>query len=157
MNHALVGLLVIVVATFSAAGVGMLFTSPGIDGHYQEIAKPSWTPPDWVFPIAWTILYAMMAVAAWTIWLQKGWRGAWGALALYIVQLAFNAAWPLVFFGLWWMGAAFFVAVAMELAILATMIAFARHSRLAAALLAPYLVWVGFACVLNYATWRMNP
>ena len=99
----------------------------------------------------------MMAVAAWMIWFHQGWRQAWGALALYLVQLGLNAAWPPVFFGLWWMGTAFFLAVALALAILATIIAFARHSRTAAALLAPYLVWVVYACVLTFATWRMNP
>jgi translocator protein len=156
MYRAVVGLVVILLTTFSAAGFGMIFTTPGIEGHYHEIAKPSWTPPDWVFPLVWTALYAMMAVAAWTVWRCKGWRGAWGAMTLYIIQLALNGAWPLLFFGLWWMGAAFAVAVAMELAILATMIAFARHSRPAAGLMVPYLLWVGYACALNYATWKMN-
>jgi translocator protein len=156
MNRAVIGLVVILVATFSAAGFGMIFTTPGIEGQYREIAKPVWTPPDWVFPITWTTLYGLMAVAAWTVWLNAGWRQAWGALSLYLLQLALNGAWPLLFFGLWWMGAAFYVCVALELAIAATMIAFARHSRLAAAMMGPYLLWVLFACALNYATWRMN-
>jgi translocator protein len=156
MHRAIVGLVVILLVTFAAAGFGMIFTSPGVAGHYQDLAKPSWTPPGWLFGPVWSLLYTLMAVAAWLVWRRGGWHAASGALALYVAQLALNAAWSPVFFGLWWLGAAFAVIVALWLAILATMIAFARHNRVAAGLLAPYLLWVSFAAALNFAIWQMN-
>jgi benzodiazapine receptor len=151
-----IGLVFALVVTFSAAAFGALFTAPGVAGHYQDLAKPSWTPPDGVFGPVWTVLYTLMAVAAWLVWRQGGWRAAGGAMTLYLVQLAMNAAWSPVFFGLGWLGAAFALIVALWLAIMLTAMAFVRHSRLAAGLLVPYLAWVGYATALNFAIWRMN-
>lgn len=101
----------------------------------------------------WTALYAMMGVSAWLVW-RRG--NARGALALWLLQLSFNAAWTPVFFGLHWMGVALIIIIAMWLAILATILAFRRHSRAAAMLLVPYLLWVSFATVLNATLWHLN-
>ena len=95
-------LLGFVVLSFAAAGIGGLFTAPAVraGGWYYQIQKPSWTPPSWLFGPVWTALYLMMAVAAWLVWRQGGWAAQGGALGLFLVQLALNAAWSWLFFGL---------------------------------------------------------
>lgn len=139
-----------VLLAFAASASGAFF-SPG--EWYATLNKPSFNPPGWVFGPVWTALYTMMGVSAWLVW-RRG--NARGALALWLLQLSFNAAWTPVFFGLHWMGVALAVIIAMWLAILATMLAFRRHSRPATLLLAPYLLWVGFATVLNAALRQLN-
>jgi tryptophan-rich sensory protein len=139
-----------------AAGLGAAWTTPALDDWYACLSKPSWTPPDWVFGPVWTVLYAMMAVAAWLVWRTPS-SGRWPALVLFGAQLLFNAAWSYLFFGLHDPGLAFADIVVLWCAILATILAFEWISAPAAALLLPYLLWVSFATVLNGAIWRMNP
>jgi len=152
----MVGLAAFLAMCFGAAGVGSLFTAPAIPTWYTGLAKPSWTPPSWVFGPVWSLLYLAMAIAAWMVW-RRGARAALSALALFGVQLALNVAWSATFFGLRMPGAAFGVIVALWLFILATLIAFRRRSLASAILMAPYLAWVSFAAALNFAVWRMNP
>lgn len=121
---------------------------------YFALAKPAWTPPPWVFGPAWTLLYTLMAVAAWMVWKREP-RGL--ALRCWALQLLLNAAWSPVFFALHAIGAALLVIAALWLAIAGTIAAFARVDRRAAALLLPYLAWVSFATALNLAIWRLNP
>ena len=151
-----VGLAVWVLICFAAAGLGGLVTAPNIPNWYAQLAKPAWTPPDGVFGPVWTLLYAMMAVAAWLIWRQAGLVAARLPLGLFAVQLAFNSLWSILFFGLHSPGAAFVDIILLWAAILATLVAFWRQSRWAGGLLIPYLLWVSFATVLNFALWRMN-
>jgi tryptophan-rich sensory protein len=120
------------------------------------LLKPAWNPPAWVFGPVWTVLYLMMAVAAWLVWRRRGFAGAPWALGLFVLQLALNTLWSAIFFGLRRPGVAAIEILLLWLAILATLIAFAPVSRLAAILLAPYLAWVTFAAVLNFTIWRMN-
>lgn len=121
---------------------------------YAELSKPSWTPPSWVFGPAWTTLYCMMGVAAWLVWRERGLRsrelGAWG------VQLALNALWTPLFFGLRRPDLAFVEIVLLWLAVAATLTLFLRARRLAGLLLVPYLAWVSFAAALNAALWSAN-
>ena len=152
-----VALGICLVACFVAAGLGALFTGPAVGTWYQQIRKPSFSPPDWVFGPVWTALYTMMAVAAWLIWRKGDVTGRNVALALFAIQLTLNAAWSPIFFGLKSFGGAFVDIVALWLAIAATFVAFLRVSMPAGLLLAPYLAWVSFAAVLNYAIWRLNP
>lgn len=142
-------------ACFGAAALGSLWTTPNIPSWYAGLEKPSWTPPNWLFGPVWTLLYAAMAVAAWLVWRQRH-SGAGVALGLFALQLALNTAWSWLFFGRHQLGAAFFELVALWVAIAATCWAFWKHSRLAAALLIPYLAWVSFAGALNCAIWLMN-
>jgi len=123
-------------------------TRPAVAGWYQAIPKPAWTPPDIAFPIVWTILYIMMAVAAWLAWRAAPRHAGW-PLAIFFVQLALNAAWSYVFFGFGWIAAGFVVLLALTLAIAATIAAFSRVSRPAAWLLVPYQIWVLYAATLN--------
>lgn len=141
-------------ASFVAAGVGARFL-PG--EWYAALAKPAWTPPNWVFGPVWSVLYVAMAVAAWRVWRSGAREGARGALAVYIVQLVLNALWSYLFFGLHRPALAFADVVALWLAIAATLALFLRIDRLAGALLVPYLAWVTLAASLNLALWRMNP
>ena len=143
---------------FAAAALGGLFTGPATQpgGWYEWIAKPSWTPPSWLFGPVWTLLYGAMAVAGWLVWREGGWRAQKVPLALFFVQLALNTLWSYLFFGLRSPGLAFAEIVALWIAILATLIAFWRVSRLAGGLFVPYLAWVTFAAALNYSVWRLN-
>lgn len=150
------GLVVVVVVTFAAAGIGSVFTSGSVSEWYPSIEKPSWTPPGWLFGPVWTALYTLMAVAAWVIWRKEGWAGARAALVLYAVQLALNAAWSPLFFGLRMPGVAFAELVVLWMAIIATAVAFWKKSPLAGALLVPYVLWTTFAAALNLAIWRLN-
>jgi len=138
---------------FGAASLGALFI-PG--DWYASLRKPSWNPPGWIFGPVWTALYAMMATAAWLVWQRGGFSAQRRTLTLFLVQLVLNAAWTPLFFGLHWTGVAFAEIVLLWLAIGANIISFHRVSRVAAWLLAPYLLWVTFATMLNLTLWRLN-
>ena len=139
--------------TFSASATAV-FVSTG--GWYAWLAKPSWNPPSWVFGPAWTILYAMMAMAAWRVWLYGGWAKQKVALSLFVAQWALNALWTPLFFGLHRPGWALVEILVLLAAILATIRTFWRVDRPAGALLLPYAAWVSFATALNWTIWRMN-
>ena len=141
------------VVCFAAAGIGSLFP---IGPWYESLVKPAWNPPNWLFGPAWTLLYTLMAVAAWLVWRNHGFRGATVPLTLFVVQLALNAGWSWLFFGLHQPGVAFAEIILLWAAILATIILFWRLKRLAGILLMPYLLWVSFAAVLNYTVWQLN-
>lgn len=152
----LVGLVFLLALCFAAAAAGGAATYPRIEGWYVELAKPSWTPPGWIFGPVWTALYIAMAVAAWLVWRQKGFADARWPLTLFAMQLGFNVAWSWLFFGLRNPGLGLIDIFLLWFAIGATMAAFWRRSAAAGLLLAPYLAWVTFAAGLNYAIWRMN-
>lgn len=143
-------LLVVFVA--AAAGVVASVDAPSF---YAQLSKPSWAPPAQVFGPVWTVLYALMGVAAWLVWRSPGPKSA--ALILFGAQLAANALWSSLFFA-WHRGALAAVEILILLALIAAMIvAFWRIGRLAALLLVPYLLWVSFASVLTWTVWRSNP
>ena len=150
LARALAGWLVL---SFSAASLGAFFM-PG--EWYATLKKPSWNPPGWIFGPVWSALYTMMAVAAWLVWKRGGFAAQRRPLTLFLVQLALNAAWTPLFFGLHRPGLAFAEIVMLWLAIAATLAAFRPVSRPAAWLLVPYLAWVSFAAVLNFTLWRLN-
>jgi tryptophan-rich sensory protein len=150
------GLVGWLLVTFIAAAAGSFASLEG-PAFYAQLTKPSWAPPAWLFGPVWTTLYLLMAVAAWLVWREHGWRGARGVLSLYVVQLAANAMWTWLFF-VWRQGAIAFVEIlALWLLVAATIVSFARMHRMAAALLAPYLTWVTFATALCYSCWKLNP
>lgn len=131
------------------AGGGSIASSSGVNGWYADADKPSWVPPNWVFAPVWTVLYVMMAVAAWLIWRRHGARVARTALVLYFVQLALNAAWTPVFFGAERLGWGLVVILLLEVALVATIVAFHRLTPWVAWLLGPYLAWALYATTLN--------
>jgi tryptophan-rich sensory protein len=142
-------------ACLSAAGLGSIATAPALGTWYAGLVKPPWNPPNWIFGPVWTTLYAMMAVAAWLVW-RGGGPKRFPALTLFCVQLALNVSWSWLFFGLRQPGLALAEILLLWLAIGATAWAFGRLSRPAAILFIPYLLWVGFAAVLNWTLWRLN-
>jgi tryptophan-rich sensory protein len=123
---------------------------------YVQLQKPRWTPPGYIFGPVWTFLYASMGVAAWLVWKRSGFAGARPALSVFLIQLAFNAAWSWIFFGLHRPGLAFAELIVLWAAILLTVITFWQQYAPAGILLVPYLLWVSFAAILNYYIWRMN-
>lgn len=136
-----------------AASSGAVFR-PG--DWYRALGKPPWTPPNWLFPLAWTILYAMSAYAGYRFTLDAAPGERIGPLILYGIQLALNAAWSALFFGAHRIGWALVDVVALAVAIAATALAFRASSPWAAALLIPYLLWVCFAAILNYSIFKRN-
>ena len=146
-------LAVCIAVTFLAPALGA-WAMPG--EWYAALRKPSWNPPPWIFGPVWTALYLMMATAAWLVWRRGGWVVHRRPLTLYLVQLALNAAWTPLFFGLKMPALAFAEILLLLAAIVATMFAFRRVSKAAAALLVPYLAWVSFASFLNFTLWRLN-
>lgn len=122
---------------------------------YAGLAKPPWTPPNWVFAPVWTLLYVMIAVAGWRAWLKAGVASL--PLALWALQMIFNGAWSWLFFGRHEIGLALADLNAMWIALLGFIAATWRIDRPAALLFLPYLAWVGYAGALNAAIWRLNP
>jgi tryptophan-rich sensory protein len=141
---------------YGAAAVGGLLTAQAVDGWYPTLAKPSWNPPAWVFGPVWTVLYGMMAVAVWLVWLRRRRQSVATPIGLFVLQLAFNAAWSPLFFGLHRPDIAFADIMLLWLALVATVWVFLRRHVTAGILLVPYLLWVSFAAVLNFAIWRLN-
>jgi translocator protein len=142
-------------AVSAAAGIGVAGTTAGVRTWYPSLDRPSWRPPDEAFGPVWTALYAGNAVSAWLVWRADP-QGSRPALTLYGAQLALNAAWPLLFFGLQRPGLALVEIALLWVAVLSTVAAFARRHRVAAFLLVPYLAWVTFALALNHDLWRRN-
>ena len=128
---------------FLASITGAVF-KPG--RWYRQLDKPAWTPPDWLFPAAWGLLYVLMAYAAWRVWDIAGFGTA---MVFWGVQLALNAGWSAVFFGMKRPSLAFVEMAALWLALAGTIGAFAQIEALSAWILAPYIIWVTFAAVLN--------
>ena len=152
----LAGLIGWLAVCFVASAVGAV-ASVNAATFYAELVRPAWAPPGWLFGPVWITLYTLMAVAAWQVWRQGGFGAARVALPLFLAQLLINAAWSWLFFG-WQLGLfAFLDILLLLLLIVATVVAFWRHSRLAGALLLPYLLWVGFAALLNFSVWQLNP
>jgi len=150
------GLLGWLVLAYLTAAVGAA-ASVSAGSFYAELNRPAWAPPAWLFGPVWTVLYAMMGVAAWLVWLRSGVSGAKLAFALFVIQLIANALWSWLFFQ-WRLGALAFVEViVLWLLILATIVAFWQVRKSAAILLFPYLGWVTFASILTFAMWRLNP
>lgn len=149
MDFVLFGLFL--AACLAAASTGALF-SPG--DWYVKLNKPSWTPPDWLFPIAWTLLYISIAVAAARV---APIEGSAYAMGFWAAQIALNTLWTPVFFGRQKLGGGMFVIAMLWLAVLGTLLTFWPLDRLAGLLIVPYLVWVSYAAALNFSIWRANP
>lgn len=146
--------------SFAAAGIGGLSTARAIPSWYRSLRKPGWNPPDAVFGPVWTVLYTCMAAAAWLV--HRGMSrplhatASRTALRLWWLQLGLNLGWSLAFFGWRRPGWGLVVIAMLEVAIIATTLAAARVSRLAAALLTPYALWTAFASALNLRIWQLN-
>jgi tryptophan-rich sensory protein len=136
------------------AAAGAYFTITGRGSWYEAIERPEWNPPNWVFGPVWTLLYILMGIAFYLVW--KSGKPARLAMILWCVQLGLNFLWSYLFFGQHQIGWALVEIIALWLAILATIFAFAKINKGASWLLVPYISWVSFAAILNYAIWIMN-
>jgi benzodiazapine receptor len=139
---------------FAASGTAV-FVSTG--GWYAGLYKPVWNPSAWVFGPTWTLLYVMMAVAAWLVWREGGWKARGRALGWFLLQWLLNALWTPLFFGMHRAGLAFAEIIALWLVLAATLRSFWWVRKAAGVLLVPYLAWVSFAAALNFTIRRMNP
>ena len=135
----------------AAGSTGAIFAPD--DWYRNQINKPSWTPPDWVFPAAWMTLYILIALAATRV---AKLPGAEYALALWALQMTLNALWSPIFFGIKRIRAALIAVGALWLAVAATMVALFQLDWIAGAMFVPYLGWVSIAASLNYWIWRNN-
>ncbi|MBT8394847.1 MAG: tryptophan-rich sensory protein [Flavobacteriaceae bacterium] len=148
------------IAVFVCLGIGFLSsfsTQSSIDTWFTTLNKPSFNPPNWIFGPVWTLLYILMGIAAGIVW-SKGYYHKWVKIAMYhfVFQLLFNGLWSIVFFGFRSPGLAFLVIIVLLALILLTYKWFRIVNKTAAYLLIPYLLWVGFATILNFSIWQLN-
>ena len=146
--------ILIPVAIGATAG---FFTATGMGSWYQTIQKPSWNPPGWIFGPVWTTLYIMMGIALFLVWRSGATDGLKKtAISLFAIQLVLNFFWSFIFFKLQLPGWAFAEIILMWIMIFISILWFGKISSTAAWLLVPYISWVSFASVLNYAVWKLN-
>ena len=151
LNGSTLALVGFLAASFLVASSGVVFRPTA---WYETIEKPRWTPPNWVFPLVWTVLYVAIAVAGWLVWRKVGLAPV--PFGFFAAQLVFNALWSALFFGLKRPDAAFADLVLLWVSIVGTLLAFAGIDWVAAALFVPYLAWVTTAGALNLSVWRRN-
>lgn len=150
--------LVISIVLCQVAGViGGLFTASSVDTWYATLTKPSFNPPNWLFSPVWITLYGLMGIALFLVW-RKGFQtqGVKGAIFFFGAQLALNTLWSILFFGLKMPLVAFIEILILWAFLGITLLRFRKISRLGGYLLLPYLLWVGFAAVLNFFLWYLN-
>ncbi len=138
--------------------ISVPFTIASIPTWYSTLNKPSFSPPNWIFGPVWTTLYLMMGVSAYLVWM-KGFKNkkVRTALSYFLIQLAFNFFWSVLFFGIHSPLLALFDIILLWLVIFLTMVKFYQISKLASYLLLPYLFWVSFATLLNFSIVILNP
>ena len=151
-----IGLVISLVVCFATAAIGAVATQRAPE-FYAALSRPVWAPPAAVFGPVWTLLYALMGIAAWLVWKEQGLRDARVPLGLFALQLALNALWSWLFFA-WQRGFLAEVEILVLLALIAaTLVAFWRVLPVAGVLLLPYLAWVAYATALTFALVRRNP
>lgn len=140
---------------FLTAAIGAA-ASINAGSFYSELILPDWAPPANVFGPVWTLLYIMIAVAAWMVWRVNEIPAIRAGFIIFLIQLVLNALWSWLFFAWKLGGLAFIDIILLWFAILATLIAFWRINKVAGVLLLPYLLWVSFAAFLNFTIWQLN-
>ncbi|HKK46497.1 MAG TPA: TspO/MBR family protein [Balneolaceae bacterium] len=149
--------------TLGLAGWILLCSLAGIFGAqfepgtwYQLLNKPAWTPPNWIFPVVWPILYILMGISVWMLWKMKE-TSIWQTeFTWFFVQLILNALWSWIFFGLHMIGTGLAEILLLWISILFTTLLFWKRNHIAGILLIPYLAWVSYASALNFAIWHLN-
>jgi len=146
-----------IIVSEGAGIIGSVFTAPLIESWYAGLIRPQLAPPNWIFAPVWTLLFLLMGISAFLIW-EKGLnrKDVKIALSIFAGQLVLNTLWSIIFFGVHSPGWAFVEIIFLWIAILATIITFARISKLAGLLLLPYIIWVSFAGYLNFMIWLIN-
>jgi benzodiazapine receptor len=150
-------LLVSILVCQAAGIVGSFFTAPNIQGWYAGLEKPAFNLPNWLFAPVWTALFFLMGITLYLLWGQKG-EGRIRKIALifFSIQLGLNILWSVLFFGLGAPLLAFVEILVLWIMIWLTFLFTFRVNKTAGFLLVPYILWVGFAAVLNFLLWRLN-
>ncbi len=138
------------------SAIGGAITATSVDAWYQSLRKPAFNPPDWVFAPVWTTLYVLMAVAAWRVWRRPASPARRSALLVFALQLALNLLWSFLFFGLQSIDLALIEIFILLGCIIANTVLFWRIDAAAGILFVPYVIWVGYAAILNGALWLLN-
>lgn len=155
-KRSVIALIIALVACFVASAIGGALTRPNLE-WYATLQKPSFTPPNDVFPVVWTALYLAMAVAVWLVWRAPGKvEDKRPALIAFAIQLLVGVIWSVAFFWMQSPGAGLLAIMVFLIAIVATIILFARFSRAGALLMMPLALWVSFAMALNFSIWMLN-
>ena len=152
----LLGLLFFLALCLAVSALGGAVTATSVGTWYRTLQKPWFNPPDAVFAPVWTLLFIAMAVAAWRIWHHYGSAAARGPLLAFLIQLALNLLWSILFFGARAPAAALVEIALLLAAVAVTLVLFWRRDRLAGLLFVPYLAWVAFASLLNGAIVLLN-
>ena len=145
-----------IVLTEATGLLAGLLSRPGTQIYEDMVLKPALSPPGWLFPVVWSILYLLMAIGVARIALSQEASSRKSALRIYLLQLAVNFVWPLIFFNLRAFGAAFFWLVLLWALIVWMTLSFREIDKSASALQIPYLIWVAFAGYLNCGVWMLN-
>jgi len=135
--------------------LGSLFTTPYVKTWFATIIKPSFSPPNWIFAPVWTFLFILMGISLFLVWNSKS-KNKKSAIILFGIQLFLNLTWSVLFFTLHNPLASFIEIIFLWIFILLTIFSFYKISKNSAYLLIPYLLWVSFASVLNFAIWKLN-
>lgn len=151
-------LLVSWVITLGIGFTASYFTRSGIGTWYSTLNKPSFNPPNWVFGPVWTTIYILLGIAAYLVWQRRHYNSTMYPVTrvAYIIQLALNFSWSIVFFGMHQPLGALVVIALLWMSIIVNMYCFSKFSKAAAWLLVPYLLWVSFASVLNMYIYLLN-
>jgi translocator protein len=156
VRNQVIGLVLWLALAFCVGALGAVASIEAVP-FYLQLVRPTWGPPAGVFGPVWSVLYVLMATAAWLVWRERGEPLSVPGLALFVAQLVFNGLWSWLFFA-WHRGAlAFADVIVLAVLIAVTVAVFWRIRRLAAVLLMPYLAWVSFAGALTWSVWRNNP
>jgi len=143
--------------TLAIGAVASLFTRPEIKTWYTTLNKPGFTPPNWLFPVAWTLLYIMIATAAYLVWKRRDATATYKiTLYVYIAQLLLNFMWSIVFFGMHQILGGLIIIILLLVFIILNINYFGRFNKIAAWLLVPYLAWVSYATLLNLNIYFLN-
>jgi len=135
---------------------GSIFTSSSVSTWYTTLIKPAFNPPSWLFGPVWTALYILMGISFYLIWKTKETKQRNEALDWFLIQLGLNFLWSLIFFGMKMPGIAFIEILLLETTIIITALKFYKISKSSAYLMIPYILWVGFATILNFAIFYLN-
>ncbi|MEO6873435.1 MAG: TspO/MBR family protein [Opitutaceae bacterium] len=155
MNHWL-ALFLFLLASFTASAIGGYATFDSVRTWYPTLVKPAWNPPAAIFGPAWTLLYALMSVAAWRVWSRRAEQLVRPALRLFFLSLGLNTLWSILFFGLHRPAWALADIVLLWFSLVMLQFRFGRIDRVAGWLWAPYLAWVTFAFTLNAGICWLN-
>ncbi len=149
----------LIISIAIAEGVGILSSlfTKGSMQQYQQLTHPSFSPPGWIFPIVWSLLFLLMGIASYRVYREGIQRtNVKNALGFYVVQLIFNFFWTIIFFSLKLRGFAFIWIIILLTLIIITAMRFYKIDKSSAYLMIPYILWVSFASILNFSIWQLN-